>query len=943
MQEEQTSESGSKNEVVFENLKEAMPSTSTGDEGDGAERKPVRQGRLMGRRVGANRSGKEKDDKEEDDDAKTAPTTTSQSKDTDNYDGRSSGDDSSITSSDVSDDQDQEKKKEKGDEKEPPNDATVSTEKQVDKVEEKKGEQGAGEAKPSTTTTTSRVAAATRRATGTRQTSARRLASRGLSSRALNRSGTAATKAAGAGSSSAAGAGRRAASRRSVTATSGRSSVRATTKAAATPAGASAASTNASADGNTAAAATTTATTATTAATTRTSSASISSEARLDWIKNKTNKMKDDTVTVRKRREERRQNRTRMANRRSAGSVASSSSNSSDDDDIVAEIVGDGDNNTNNKMNLKREDSVNLTSIFASGGLAEDEAGDENKAEKKESNDDDEAPPVTHSLSILQSSWLRRRFNSSTASGAGLESDDEASINTAPTGTATTKAAPRRRFGWFTRNTIEEDKPMPDGDVDTGIASSSNNNSNWKQRLRVAAHKTKVQAHITKLNADIRRYEYQMQQHKQAFGVDAYDKLLEFNKAQNTGNIVASAADDSYVNELFVKCVQDIRDIRNGNGDNDDDGNTQKKEQTLAEKANKEEQRRKEIMQSLEGTNNLMSYSDDDEDILNIEEPEALSGGHNDEETDQQNDNTKALTYLETKRIEQECTVRKEQFGIALYDAMYNNQVGSDEDSGNESGDEYWKVLKEIFTTTKDKIHIPKQQKAIAEREITDLETSGAVLATKEEISNLIVSHPSMYAMLGVIMNEIMDLSEVDCQQIAISVATELIGSMSADLIPKDEEEQETLNGEEAEEEKQPTKPKVLLTKRSYMNFERDYVSNPKGEQEFFHRCVFAAFAMSIDKNAGQKDKESSSTTTPSLTVDQLKQFIETLFDSGTLGCSTASNKNDLLNTISNLEETEKKEAAVVADGESTETGNDNDSVQASTYTFDHVRKFITY
>lgn len=113
--------------------------------------------------------------------------------------------------------------------------------------------------------------------------------------------------------------------------------------------------------------------------------------------------------------------------------------------------------------------------------------------------------------------------------------------------------------------------------------------------------------------------------------------------------------------------------------------------------------------------------------------------------------------------------------------------------------------------------------------------------ASRDEINNFVASNSKLWAMLSVNLNR----PENECQAVATRVAMELASG---------------LQGEEALQ--------TELTKDQFHQFRKQYILDPKGSQEFFHRAVFATF--DVDNNSF-------------LDEDELESFLDTFYQSGSI------------------------------------------------------------
>ena len=109
------------------------------------------------------------------------------------------------------------------------------------------------------------------------------------------------------------------------------------------------------------------------------------------------------------------------------------------------------------------------------------------------------------------------------------------------------------------------------------------------------------------------------------------------------------------------------------------------------------------------------------------------------------------------------------------------------------------------------------------------------------EISLFVNSRRELWSMLGVNLN----LEDEVCRSIATRVVMELASG---------------LQGENA--------MKATLTSKQFHRFRKNYLLDPEGSQEFFHRCVFAAF-----------DTDGNSY----LDKDELDGFLDTYYKAGSI------------------------------------------------------------
>jgi len=149
--------------------------------------------------------------------------------------------------------------------------------------------------------------------------------------------------------------------------------------------------------------------------------------------------------------------------------------------------------------------------------------------------------------------------------------------------------------------------------------------------------------------------------------------------------------------------------------------------------------------------------------------------------------------------------------------------------------------LKEATNSIKGFFKSQGRKDANAEFHALDKDHSNA--ASLDEIASFVAHNHQLWAMLSVNLGD--TVSEVDCQRIAARVAMELASG---------------LTGEDALQ--------AEITKDQFYQFRERYMVDPKGNQEFFHRAVFATF---------DKDRNNM------LDVEELDGLLETFYSSGAL------------------------------------------------------------
>lgn len=207
---------------------------------------------------------------------------------------------------------------------------------------------------------------------------------------------------------------------------------------------------------------------------------------------------------------------------------------------------------------------------------------------------------------------------------------------------------------------------------------------------------------------------------------------------------------------------------------------------------------------------------------------------------------TRNTLKTEMAELDKDMIARKEQFGIDMYDTM------------EYLGDQYQprdSEIKNLLESTRKTIDVPFLKILTAEKELEDLKLAGTVLVSKEELREYVEGKPQLW----LILEANIQLGEEQCKMICIRVVTELISG---------------LFGKDARD--------ALIRKRDFQRFERKYVDNPKGSQEFIHRCLFAAFDTDHDGILNEKE-----------TAD----FVDAFYNSGSVyqGKCRLPEKRDLM------------------------------------------------
>jgi len=189
----------------------------------------------------------------------------------------------------------------------------------------------------------------------------------------------------------------------------------------------------------------------------------------------------------------------------------------------------------------------------------------------------------------------------------------------------------------------------------------------------------------------------------------------------------------------------------------------------------------------------------------------------------------------ETKKIKSQIAeinkaidARKHAFGIELFDKMVS--LGKKYRPSDPR-------VAELFKATKKDVKEPLKKSKQAKKEL--LKRGNTV--SHQELKEFVKTNPKIWAMLSVNIQ----IAEEECQDVAFRVALELATGRS---------------GHEAMD--------AILTKRKFQKFQKKYIEDPKGHQEFFHRTVFMAF--DEDWN-GVLDR------------DETDKFLDTFYISGSI------------------------------------------------------------
>eukprot|EP00934_Nitzschia_sp_Nitz4_P009296 Nitzschia sp. Nitz4//scaffold81_size91200//59768//61012//NITZ4_004991-RA/size91200-snap-gene-0.24-mRNA-1//1//CDS//3329558725//9286//frame0 len=168
--------------------------------------------------------------------------------------------------------------------------------------------------------------------------------------------------------------------------------------------------------------------------------------------------------------------------------------------------------------------------------------------------------------------------------------------------------------------------------------------------------------------------------------------------------------------------------------------------------------------------------------------------------------------------LDKDIAERQKRFGVEMFEVMaylVDNYEPKDEET------------RTLLESTKRDIAAPLARMIKAEKEIHDVQTSGSILVSHRELHDFFSQTPKTWAMLQVNIG----ISEEECKMVAFRVGLELTSG---------------LHGKQSME--------ATITQGQFERFKKQYVDDPKGSQEFFHRSVFAAFDEDHDGILNKKE-----------------------------------------------------------------------------------------
>jgi Ca2+-binding EF-hand superfamily protein len=393
------------------------------------------------------------------------------------------------------------------------------------------------------------------------------------------------------------------------------------------------------------------------------------------------------------------------------------------------------------------------------------------------------------------------------------------------------------------------------------IASNSNQASGFfgkgrRMRLfngvRNVAGATKALSQTTTRKAQIALWEREMKTRKQEFGVPLFD-VMERNRniGENSGGEVEPA-----VVEVFLDVVTDIMLllerrrkkqaalIKTSNpkalcyqSAGEPTISEEEEDRSMAKEESDRGMAKYESSKSLNKENSNRSMMSDDSTASNNSAraeafKQSMQRGLLSARNTVQASQNKVKLKSELAALDREIYQCKQKFGISMFDTM--DSRGADFEPRDPT-------VRELFESAKKDVFVPLSKIIKAGKEINDVRATGSILVSHSEIREYVETNPFLWAMLGVNIG----IPEERCIEVASRVVIELASGMQ---------------GEEAK--------KANITKHQFQLFQKKYVDDPKGSQEFFHRSVYDAF--DLDGN-GVLDKQ------------ETDKFLDTFYMTGSI------------------------------------------------------------
>lgn len=299
------------------------------------------------------------------------------------------------------------------------------------------------------------------------------------------------------------------------------------------------------------------------------------------------------------------------------------------------------------------------------------------------------------------------------------------------------------------------------------------------------------------LRAKLSRWDRDMDLRKQAFGVDVFD-VMQWNRT--VGDRMGGVSDDPTVVEVFADAATDVEFLT---------GQRQERQSALAaldvEVATRNAAAEKE---ELSGTSVLLA-STPSVGRTTLSTPwtfvstigTAMTSVFPTRNADEV---SRRRLVSEIENYKTAILQRKELFGIELFDAMMS--LGEDFSPRDAR-------VCQLFLQAKKDMEVPMKKSKDAM--LTIEQDAVAKSLSHEELREYVDTHPVIWAMLSVNCQ----IPEQHCKEVAFRVAVELI---------TDHAGQESMSLE--------------LTRQGFLTFQKLYIDDAKGHQEFFHRTLFAVF-----------------------------------------------------------------------------------------------------
>lgn len=337
------------------------------------------------------------------------------------------------------------------------------------------------------------------------------------------------------------------------------------------------------------------------------------------------------------------------------------------------------------------------------------------------------------------------------------------------------------------------------------------------RNVMIVKESAKMLSQTSTRQAGIALWEREMKGRKEQFGIDLYPVMERYRSMGEKGG----GETDPHVVEVFQNCVADISRLLEKRKGLQAELLKMSKPKALCYQTAGESTVSEQSAGSTSSTSSTKSWFQ-------------MTMEHKLQKAKEAVEKTQSIARIKTRLmgLDKEMNERQKLFGVQVFEVMaYLTDNYEPQDS----------KIRELFDATKKDIAIPLAKTMQAEKEIHDVRTSGEILLSHADIHNFIAATPTSWAMLQVNIG----IPEEECKNVAYRVSLELA------------------SGKKGEESRAAT-----ISKKQFEKFQRDYITDPKGSQEFFHRCVFAAF----DNDAnGVLDKE------------ETDKFLDTFYVTGSI------------------------------------------------------------